>query len=81
MTAWQVGRIIGRNPASVSSRLHRMCVAKTIRAFLGKRRQILYAPLTLNAGVQAAYSFSSDTTPYSIAVYAASLQEEVPCQS
>ena len=65
MTAWQIGRVIQRNPASVSSRLHRMYQKKRVIAFLGKRLQILYAPLTLDAGVQAVYSYTRDTTQYS----------------
>jgi hypothetical protein len=69
MTAWQIGRIIRRNPASVSSRLHRMYQAKRVIAFLGDRLQILYAPLTLNTFVQACYSFTGDTTPYNTEEY------------
>ena len=65
MTAWQIGRIIQRNPASTSSQLCHMNKDGEIMAFLGKRKEILYAPKDLNAGVQCVYSFyRNHTTMY-----------------
>lgn len=64
MTAWQVGRVIMRNPASVSSELVTMRRRKQVLAFLGRRKQILYAPMTLNAGVWAVYGLNGDRVEY-----------------
>lgn len=45
MTAWQIGIGIRRNPASVSSELHKMLSDKDpkIVAFQDKKRRILYS--------------------------------------
>lgn len=76
MTAWQIGRIIRRNPASVSSELVRMRRKREVLCFLGKNTygscvkrgltagQILYAPLNLNSLVQTTYSQNGDLKEY-----------------
>lgn len=53
-TAWQIGNVIKRNPASVSSELCHMRRAGLVIAFETPRDQIVYAPLdTPNAVIRA----------------------------
>lgn len=56
MTAWQVGKIIGRNPASVSSRLCRMRKTKEVICFMDKKKRLLYMLPNLNPIVLNCYS-------------------------
>ena len=64
MTAWQIGRIVGRNPASVSSELCKLARAGSVLAFIGHRREILYGPIDLPAAVQGHYGWHNEVRPY-----------------
>jgi len=64
LTAWAIGNIIHRNPASVSSKLSKMRKKGQVVAFLGKRQEILYASWDLNPAVQCWLSFNGTTNRY-----------------
>lgn len=72
MTAWQIGKLINRNPASTSSRLNRMYNKGLIFKFSSKDNRVLYLTTNIiHTGIKfdqvvAAYSYTNNCDSYNV---------------